>query len=63
MNNSNGGNLDSYRVQTGNVTINGAGLDTSTADFTRILARAVQVNTGIWAKVLKVVTGGRGQKP
>ena len=52
-----GGNLDGYRVQAGQVSINGAGLDTSSADFTNIIARAVQVNAGIWAKDLKVTTG------
>jgi filamentous hemagglutinin len=39
------------------VTIDGTGLDTSTADYTNILARAAQVNAGIWAKDLKMVTG------
>jgi filamentous hemagglutinin family protein len=52
-----GGNLDGYRVQTGNVSFSGAGLDASTADYTHIIARAVQVNAGIWAKDLKVTTG------
>ena len=37
--------------------MSGAGLDTSTADYTNILARAVQVNAGIWANTLNVVTG------
>jgi len=53
----NGGSLDAYRVQGGMITINGAGLDTSTVDYTGIMARAVQVNSGIWAKELKVTTG------
>lgn len=53
----NGGSLDGYRVQAGNVSISGAGLDTSTSDFTNIIARAVQVNKGIWAKDLKVTVG------
>ncbi len=53
----NGGNLDGYRVQRGTVTVDGAGLDTSNADFTNIIARAVQVNAGIWAKDLKATTG------
>jgi filamentous hemagglutinin len=51
------GSLDSFQVRGGSVTVIGAGLDSSTADFTNILARAVQVNAGIWAKDLKVVTG------
>lgn len=53
----NGGNLDGYRVQRGTVTIDGAGLDTNAADYTHIIARAVQVNAGVWAKDLKVTTG------
>ena len=53
----NGGNLESYRVQGGNISINGQGLDVRDTDYTGILARAVQVNAGIWAKDLKVVTG------
>ncbi|QDL36365.1 hemagglutinin repeat-containing protein [Rhodoferax sediminis] len=53
----NGGSLDGYRVQDGNVSVGGLGLDTSAADYTAILARAVQVNAGIWAKELKVTTG------
>ena len=54
----NGGSLDGYRVQGGNISINGNGLDLSTTDYSAILARAVQVNAGIWANELKVVTGG-----
>jgi filamentous hemagglutinin len=53
----NAGNLESYRVHGGSVTIEGKGLDTSTADYTNILARAVQVNASLWAKDLKVITG------
>ena len=53
----NGGSLDGYRVQGGNISINGNGLDLSTTDYSAILARAVQVNADIWANELKVVTG------
>ena len=53
----NGGSLDGYRVQGGNISINGNGLDLRTTDYAAILARAVQVNAGIWANELKVVTG------
>jgi filamentous hemagglutinin len=52
-----GGNLDGYLVQLGTVTINGKGLDATLTDYTGILARAVQINAGIWAKDLKIVTG------
>ena len=53
----NAGSLESYRVRGGSVSIDGAGLDTSSADYTTLLARAAQVNAGVWAKDLKVVTG------
>ena len=53
----NGGNLDGYMVQRGVVSINGRGLDTSLSDYTAILARATQINGGIWAQELKVITG------
>ncbi|KAB8064102.1 two-partner secretion domain-containing protein, partial [Janthinobacterium violaceinigrum] len=53
----NDGSLDGYMVQRGVVTINGRGLDTSLSDYTAILARAAQINGGIWAQELKVVTG------
>ena len=46
----NSGHLDAFRVQGGSVKIEGLGLDTSTADYTTILARAMQVNAGLWAK-------------
>ena len=53
----NSGNLEGYRVTRGTVQIEGNGLDASGADYARILARAVQVNAGLWAQDLKVVTG------
>src|SRR5450830_318665 len=53
----NGGSLDGYMVQRGQVSIHGRGLDTSLSDYTAILARAAQINGGIWAQELKVVTG------
>jgi len=51
------GGLDGYVVRGGTVSIDGAGLDLSRTDYAAILARAVQVNAGIWANELKVVTG------
>ncbi|MDQ7970278.1 MAG: filamentous hemagglutinin N-terminal domain-containing protein, partial [Oxalicibacterium faecigallinarum] len=57
MNMANGGALDHYRVSKGVVSIEGLGLDTSAATYTDILARSVEVNAGIWANRLKVVTG------
>ncbi|KQZ27064.1 hemagglutinin repeat-containing protein [Duganella sp. Root1480D1] len=53
----NNGSLESYRVQGGNISVSGAGLDTRGADYTAILARAAQVNAGIWANRLQLVTG------
>ncbi|MBU0751967.1 MAG: hemagglutinin repeat-containing protein [Gammaproteobacteria bacterium] len=53
----NGGNLDGYRVQGGTIAITGAGMDASTTDTADLIARAVQVNAGIWANHLKVTTG------
>lgn len=52
-----GDTLEGFRVQGGTITIDGTGLDTSSTDYTAILARAVQVNAGIWSQELKVVTG------
>lgn len=51
------GGLDSYVVRGGTISIDGAGLDLSRTDYAAILARAVQVNAGLWANELKVVTG------
>jgi len=53
----NGGSLEGYRVQGGTVTITGNGMDASTADYTDLIARAVQVRSGVWANQLKVVAG------
>ena len=53
----NGGNLDSYRVTGGTIRIAGAGLDASRVDYTELIARAVEVNAGVWAKDLKVTAG------
>jgi filamentous hemagglutinin len=52
-----GGALDGYRVTGGTIRVDGAGLDASHADYTDIIARAVQVNAGIWSPELKVTTG------
>ncbi|MBB1073424.1 hemagglutinin repeat-containing protein [Rhodoferax sp. 4810] len=53
----NGGSLEGYRVHGGTVTITGNGLDASTADYTDLIARAVQVRSGVWANQLKVLAG------
>ncbi|WP_161805130.1 beta strand repeat-containing protein, partial [Amantichitinum ursilacus] len=51
------GNLDGFRVQRGVIDISGAGMDSSQADYTDLIARAVQINAGLWANTLKVTTG------
>jgi filamentous hemagglutinin len=53
----NGGSLDGYAVRGGNVIVQGGGLDASQADYTDIIARAVQINAGIWSKELRISTG------
>lgn len=53
----NAGNLEAFRVTQGTVAVAGLGLDTSTADYSRILARAIEVNAGVWAKHLTVIAG------
>ncbi len=51
------GNVEGYRVQGGMITISGAGLDASRTDYADLIARAVQVNAGIWGQELSVVAG------
>ena len=53
----NGASLDSYRVEGGAIRVEGAGLDSSRADYTALLARALEVNAGIWAQQLQVTAG------
>lgn len=53
----NGGALDAYLVQRGQVSVEGAGLDTRGADATTILARATQLNAALWAQRLRLVSG------
>ena len=52
-----GGNLEGYLVERGRVTVQGGGLDASQSDYTDIIARAVEVNAGIWANQLKITAG------
>jgi filamentous hemagglutinin len=51
------GNLTGYRVNDGNITLTGKGLDSSAQDYTDIIARSVKVNAGIRARDLKITTG------
>ena len=51
------GNLDSFRVSHGTVRIEGAGLYAGLSSHSAIFARAVEINAGLWARHLRVVTG------
>ncbi len=51
------GSLQGLHVTGASIAINGAGLDGSTIDRVDLIARAVTVNAGVWAKQLNVITG------
>ncbi|HGM7092573.1 TPA: hemagglutinin repeat-containing protein [Stenotrophomonas maltophilia] len=51
------GALEGYRVTGGAIQIDGAGLDTSRADYTDLITRSLKVNAGIWANQLQVTLG------
>ena len=51
------GEVKSYRVEKGSVTVSGRGFDSSRQDYTDIIAKEVKINAGIWANELKVTTG------
>ncbi|HHQ41407.1 MAG TPA: hypothetical protein ENK20_03845, partial [Chromatiales bacterium] len=51
------GRLEGYRVVGGTVRIEGAGLDAREADHTALIARAVEVRAGVWARELTVAAG------
>jgi len=51
------GQLDGFKVERGHIAIEGAGLDASQTDYTALIARSTQLNAGLWAKQLEVVTG------
>ena len=53
----NRGNLDSYRVNGGQVQIEGLGLDGRQVDAVTILTRAAEINAALWANRLNIVTG------
>lgn len=53
----NSGNLIGYRVTGGEINFFGTGLDSSQTNYTDIIARAVNVNAGLFANDLNVVTG------
>ena len=51
------GAIESFLVRGGSVAVDGKGLDLSRTDFAAILSRALNVNAGIWANHLQVITG------
>ncbi|SDK95510.1 filamentous hemagglutinin [Franzmannia pantelleriensis] len=51
------GALEGYRVEGGSVRIHGNGFDAGDADYAAILARAAEVQAGVWAEELEIVTG------
>lgn len=51
------GNINHFTIDHGIVTVEGKGLDARQTDSLAILSRAAQINAGIWAKKLQVVTG------
>ncbi|TNH10526.1 filamentous hemagglutinin N-terminal domain-containing protein, partial [Testudinibacter sp. TR-2022] len=51
------GMVKGYQVEQGKVTVSGLGMDSSSSDYTDIIAREAEINAGIWAKELKVTTG------
>ncbi|TGG93457.1 filamentous hemagglutinin N-terminal domain-containing protein [Natronospirillum operosum] len=52
-----GGHLDHYRVTGGTIAINGNGLDSTQTDYTQLIARTLDINAGIWANDLSVISG------
>lgn len=46
----NGDTLEGYRVSGGTIRIEGAGMDASRVGYTDLIARAVEVNAGLWAR-------------
>lgn len=52
-----GGNLLGYRVGGGTISFLGNGLDARDANYTDVIARAVEVNAGLWASQLNVIAG------
>ena len=51
------GNLNSYRVEQGRISINGNGLNAKDANSLQILTEATNVNAGVWANTIETRTG------
>lgn len=52
-----GGELTGLRVERGTVTVGGEGLDARASDFTALIAHAVQLDAGVFARDLQVLAG------
>lgn len=51
------GNLNSYRVEQGRISINGNGLNAKDANSLQILTEATNVNAGVWGNTIETRTG------
>jgi filamentous hemagglutinin len=51
------GSLSAFQVGRGTIRLEGAGLDADNLQRIDLLARAVEINAGLWAKEASVVTG------
>ena len=51
------GHLTGYRIEGGQITIEGLGLDGRQADALTILTRSAAINAGLWAQRANLVTG------
>ena len=51
------GNLNSYRVEQGRISINGNGLNAKDTNSLQILTEATNVNAGVWANTIETRTG------
>ena len=51
------GALMGYRVDGGTLIVTGAGMDTRTSNATHLIARAVELNAGVWANTLDLTLG------
>ncbi|MDU8925633.1 filamentous hemagglutinin N-terminal domain-containing protein, partial [Pasteurellaceae bacterium LIM206] len=55
------GELRSFKVEKGKITVSGRGLDASQVDYADIIARETEINAGIWAKKQINVTTGKNR--
>ena len=53
----NGGSLQGYQVDRGEISVDGQGLDSSRTQYTDLIARSVKINAAVHANELKISTG------